>query len=123
MWEINATTVAAFIVGVIAVSRLTRLIVDDDWPPMVWLRGAYLRALASLFHADQGDQQARRATSWYHLVECPFCVAPWLALGSLGWAWGSGLAWHWWVFHLWLAAAYLAAILNVRDIPQDAREG
>lgn len=97
------TTLAAVAVGIVAVARLTRLIVDDDWPPIVALRNGW-----------------RRATGygpWSHLVDCPFCVAPYFTAATIAWAMASDLHWSWWAFHGWLAAAYLAAMINVRDIP------
>ena len=42
---ISTTLVIAFIVGVIATSRFTRLVVDDDWPPIVWLREKYIMSV------------------------------------------------------------------------------
>lgn len=96
--------ILAFIVAVIATARLTRLVVDDDWPPMAWLREKYVMAVPE---------------KWAALVECPFCAAPWFALPNLLLAWASDLAWYWWLPNLWLSAAYLAAIVNVRDVPAD----
>jgi Protein of unknown function (DUF1360) len=117
--------VFAFIVGVLAVARLTRLLVDDDWPPIVWVRDKYLDALVRLFHADgTNDEAARKAHDWYQLVECPFCASTWFALANLGLAWwsynGDGqLDWWWWLPNLWFAGMYLAAMINVRDIPPE----
>ncbi len=102
MWEVNLEIIVAFVVGTVAVGRLARLMVDDDWPPVMWLRGWYIRKVPE---------------AWAPLVTCAFCVAPWAALPNLLIAWASGLAWYWWVPNLWLASAYLGAILNGRDIP------
>ena len=43
--QVEIETIAAFLVGVIATGRLTRLVVDDDWPPVVWLREKYILAV------------------------------------------------------------------------------
>lgn len=92
----------AVVVGVASAARLTRLVVDDTWPPVVWLRGWYL----SWARPD-----------WHDLVQCAFCSAPWATLGVLGWAVVSDLHWTWWLFNGWLAAAYAAAMVVVRDTP------
>lgn len=108
MWGVTwQTLVAAFVVGTIAVARMTRLVVDDDWPPMLALRRAWDRHVHG---------------SWAPLVECPFCVSPYIAAVTIGWAVLSDLHWSWWLFHGWLAVAYLAAMLNTRDIPVEERD-
>ncbi len=108
MWGYDwPTLLAAFVIGTIAVSRLTRLVVDDDWPPMQWFRRVW-------------DRHVHNA--WSVLVECPFCVSPYLAAFSIGWAILSDLHWSWWLFHGWLAVSYLAAMLNKRDIPVEERD-
>jgi hypothetical protein len=94
---------AAVAVGVIAVARLTRLVVDDDFPPVAWLRREYM---------------ARANESWATLPTCAFCVAPYFTAGSLAWALLTDLGTAWWVFHGWLAVAYLASMLVVRDTPE-----
>ena len=99
----------AFFVAVSATGRLARLIVDDDWPPVMWLREKYVMKVPD---------------AWGELVTCTFCVAPWIALPNLLLGWlsfnGDGqLDWWWWVPNLWLAVAYWAAILNARDVPAD----
>lgn len=108
MWGVDRfTLLAALAIGVIAVARMTRLVVDDDWPPMLWFRSKWDRLTEN--------------SKWSVLVECPFCVAPYVAAFSIGWAILSSLHWSWWLFHGWLAVSYLAAMLNVRDIPVDQR--
>lgn len=101
--------VAAAVVATLAVARFTRLVVFDDWPPVVWARDAYRRAV--------------RFGDWDALVTCPFCFAPWVALADLVWAWTSGLTgwWGgaWWAANLWFAVAYAAAMVVVRDEPAE----
>jgi hypothetical protein len=107
MWGYDwPTLIAATIVGIVGVARLTRLIVDDDWPPVAWVRSQYLM---------------RAKGEWGVLVTCPFCVSPYFAAGSLAWAILTDLHWSWWLFHGWLAVAYAAALINVRDIPPESR--
>lgn len=99
---------AAAVVSVLAVGRFTRLLVEDDFPPAVWIRQRYTDVVP--------DQ-------WTGLVTCPFCLAPWLQLVSLLWAWLGGIdpqTWSgglWWLAHLWFALAYLASMVVVRDQP------
>lgn len=106
--NLTVELVAAFVVAVVATSRLTRLFVDDDWPPIVRLREWWVM---------------RVSEGWAVLVDCPFCVAVYVAGVNVGawmaayfidveWVW-----WLWWVPNVFLTVAYLAAILNTRDIP------
>lgn len=97
---------AAFFVGVLAVARFTRLVTEDDFPPILWLRSRWDRAT--------------RNSHWSILLECPFCFAAWVALADLTWAWVSRLHPAWWFCNLWFAVAYLAAMIVVRDIPEEA---
>jgi hypothetical protein len=107
MWGVDwPTLLAAVVVGTLAVARLTRLIVDDDWPIIVWFRSMWDRVW--------------KQSPWVALIECPFCVSPYIAAVSIAWAVLSELHWSWWLFHGWLAVAYLAAMVNVRDIPPEA---
>lgn len=108
MWGYDwAVLVAAFVVAVVSAARLTRLVVDDHWPPMVWFRGVWDRAWGN--------------SPWVTLVECPFCVAPYFAAAIVAWAALSDLHWTWWAFNGWLTVSYLASMLNVRDIPAEER--
>lgn len=60
---------------------------------------------------------------WAGLLTCPFCLAPWVQLASLLWAWFGGInpqTWTgglWWLAHLWFGLSYLAAMIVVRDQP------
>lgn len=109
MWGVDwPTLLAAFVVGTLAVARVSRLIVDDDFPPVAAVRRVWDRALGE--------------SAWSVLIECYFCVTPYFAALSILWAVLSDLHWAWWLFHGWLAVAYLAAMVNTRDIPADQRE-
>ena len=99
--------VIAFLVGVVATARIGRLVVDDDFPPMVWLREKYILAVPE---------------SWGMLVECPFCITVYIATVNLTWAWVSDLHWTWWFGNLLAAGCYLAAMIVVRDVPPETRE-
>ena len=100
---ISLTLIIAFLVGVVATGRLTRFAVDDDMPILVWLREKYILAVPE---------------KWAELVMCGFCVSVWFALPNVLLAWATDLSWVWWLPNLWLAGAYLAAILHARDIPE-----
>lgn len=124
--------IAAFIIGVLSVARLTRLVVDDDWPPVAWMRDRYLMWLVNHFGANDPtaghEDGGRKATTWYKLVECGFCFSVWpaipvLALGWLSYNGDASIDWWWWLPNAWLGGAYLSAILVARDIPEDARAG
>ncbi len=97
----------AFIVGTVTVGRVTRLVVDDDFPPVVWLRGWWIR---------------NAPEKWADLAVCAFCISFWIAAVNGGLAWlsynGDGkLDWWWWVPNLIFASAYIGAMINRRDIP------
>jgi hypothetical protein len=102
------TLIAAAIIGIIAVARLTRLVTDDEFPPMLWLRNKWIGMFP--------------ASGWAGLILCSFCVSPYIAAISLAWAITTDLQPAWWVVHGWLALAYLAAIVTTRDLPADQRE-
>lgn len=96
----------AFVIGVLACTRVVRLLVDDDFPPTMWLRKTYV---------------SRVPEAWGGLFECPWCMGPYVVLVDILWAWGSGLAWWWWLPNVWAAASWLVGFLNVRDLPEDQR--
>lgn len=97
--------VAAVVVGVLSVARLTRLLAQDTFPPSVWLRTMWDRV------TDDGP--------WSTLVHCAFCLAPWLAVPVLLWGWLTDLHTPWWLFNGWLAGSYVASMIVVRDEPED----
>jgi hypothetical protein len=104
------TTIAAVVVGVLSVARLTRLITADTWPPVLMLRQWWDKVTTVKEGPGKGAQGA-----WYDLVSCPYCAAPWLTIPILAWALISDLHWSWWVVNGWLAAAYVASMIVARD--------
>lgn len=101
--------IAAFIVGVLAIGRMARLIVEDDFPPVVWLREKYVMTVPE---------------KWAGLVECPFCISVHLAyinvtFAFVMWTWFDDWLWLWWWPNLVAASAYLAAMVVARDIPPE----
>lgn len=94
----------AIVVAALSIARLTRLITQDIYPPVAWLRAKW----AGLTHDGE----------WAELVTCPFCAAPYIAAVILAWGWFSGPHWTWWAFNGWLAFAYVGSMIVVRDTPE-----
>lgn len=93
--------ISAIIIGILSVARTARLIVFDDYPPMVWLRQR---------HDDRfGDQ------GWGKLIHCPFCATPYLAVGMAGWWYLADGHWTWWAINGVWGLSYVAAILVAYD--------
>lgn len=92
--------VAAVIVGVVSIARLTRLATQDIYPPVAWLRRQWEKH-------TKGD--------WQVLAICHWCASPWIAALVIAWAVLSDLHWTWWAFNGWLAASYVAAMIVERD--------
>lgn len=93
--------IAAVIVGVMSIARLTRLFTQDTFPPVVWFRMKW---------DDLTDD-----SGWNTLFHCHWCLAPWITLPIGLWGWLSDLHWSWWVFNGWLAVAYAASMIVERD--------
>lgn len=102
------TWVAAALVAIFGVARLTRLTAEDSFPPIVWLRDRWITRF--------------NRSSWSELALCPFCQAPYHAVIAGLWAWLTDFHWTWWVFYGWLSVAYVAAIVVARDIPNAEAE-
>jgi len=94
----------ACVVGILSVARTARLLIHDDFPPIMWLRVQILARYAE-------------DSKWSGLWECPFCLAPYLTAGMIGWAYLADGHWTWWVINGWWAASYLAAIVYSYDQP------
>lgn len=103
---INWTYVAAAIIGVLSAARLTRLVVNDAFPPSVWLRNKWDKLTK-----DDNDEDGK----WTVLVYCPWCAGPYLSAIVLAWALLSNLHWTWWVFNGWLAGSYAASWIAFHD--------
>lgn len=99
-----AYLLVAVVVGIGGTARLTRLIVDDTYPPAAALRSGWRRL------TNDGP--------WAELVDCAFCASPYIAAGNLAWATLSDLHWSWWLLNGWLTVAYAASIIVVRDTPE-----
>lgn len=103
----------AVVVATLAVTRATRLVVDDTYPPIEHFREWFVNKVPD---------------EWGPLVECPWCSAPYLALPAVAWLatlfafpdWTANI-YIWWIVNGWAAISWLAAFLTVRDIPPDQR--
>lgn len=90
-------TILAVVVGILSVGRITRLLTQDTFPPSVWLRIKW--------------DNLTNDGPWTILFHCHWCLAPWITIPIGLWGWLSDLHWTWWVFNVWLAAAYLASMV------------
>lgn len=92
---------AAVIIGTLSAARLTRLLTQDTFPPAVWLRIKW--------------DDLTHGSGWNTLLHCHWCLAPWMVLPVGLWGWLSDLHASWWIFNLWLAISYIAAMVVERD--------
>jgi carbon starvation protein CstA len=96
-WEV----VAAVLVTVVAAARLTRLLVQDTFPPVRWLR-------------DRWDVLTEGST-WNMLMHCHWCMGAWTTLLVGGSGLLSGFHTVWWVVAGWFAAMYVVSWLVHND--------
>jgi hypothetical protein len=108
-------TALALAIGVLAVTRVVRLIVTDTYPPMADLRDWWIEW-----------SQHKGLGNWTPLIECPWCAAPYVAAPAVLWfaslvAWPGATwnLWLWWIVNGWAALAWIAAWLSVREDPPD----
>lgn len=97
-------TLALYVaVGTVAAARLTRLVVNDDFPPVVKFRVWW-------------DGRVRGL--WNKLVHCPFCFSFWATCFVMFTAWLCdyfGVQLIWWIVMGALAASYVSAWLVFHD--------
>ena len=98
---LEIVVLAAVIVGTLSAARLTRVVTHDSFPPAVWLRIKW--------------DTLTDGSGWNTLFHCHWCMAPWMTLPIGVWGWLTNLHISWWAFNLWLAVAYVAAIIVERD--------
>lgn len=97
--------VTAVLIGVISTARTARLLIHDQFPPVLWLREKILVKIGP-------------DNPWAMLVSCQFCLMPYLMAGMFGWAWLSGINTAWWIINGIWAGSYLGAILVSYDEPE-----
>lgn len=93
--------IVAFVVGSLSAGRITRLLVQDTFPPVVWVRMKW---------DDLTD-----GSDWNTLFHCHWCMSFWVTLPIGLWAWLSDLHASWWVINGIMAAAYVAPMIVERD--------
>lgn len=96
---------AAVVVGILSAARITRLVVQDDFPPAVWFRIKWDTV------TDDGE--------WSKLVHCHWCFSPYATALVLATAILTDLNPWWWIINGWLASAYLASMVVERDEVHD----
>lgn len=124
----NWTLLAAYLLGVLATARATRLLTTDAYPPT--------EALRVRWHIWQANRETARPRlrpgslaslryGWGPLLTCPFCAAPYVGAAVLAAAiaadvWEPDLTtltgW-WWTLAVWASGVYLASSYVVRDEP------
>jgi hypothetical protein len=119
----------------LAVYRLTRLVVEDVFPPVLWLRDRLAGGWRPLTEVERGQLAAgslawpvqtidgedhryvvrwRWVPQWLaDLVSCPWCASGWVALGVTAGVWAvAGLAMP---VLVWLAVWALGAVLAAQE--------
>ncbi|MBC7630316.1 hypothetical protein [Aeromicrobium sp.] len=112
--------IAVALVTVLSASRLTRLAVHDDFPPVRFFRD-------KMYDLLDGGVRRRQ---WQIITWCGYCASFWLTMAVVAWADLSGIfdgyqvvegqdlsLWQqaWWFVNGTLAASYAAAILMAND--------
>lgn len=97
--------ILAFAIGTLGTARITKLLVEDQFPPTAKLRNAWVKTFTN------------RDSDWVELFLCGFCMSVWVAGANIAVAYFSDFHTVWWVLNGWLAAAYLSGIIIARDVP------
>jgi hypothetical protein len=113
----NFEWVAASVLCVIASARITRLIVFDVWPPVLWFRNkwdewtGYRDSKGELTTDEEGNVLGK----WTPLVHCGYCAGMYVAPVVVLSGWLS--EWHtaWWIVCGTLSAAYAGAVFVAFD--------
>lgn len=93
--------VVTAVIAVGAAARLTRLVVEDEYPPMVWIR-------------MQWDRVTRDG-GWSKLAHCGWCASPYMAALVLGVGYLLDWPTWWYAVTAWLAASYAAGWIVYHD--------
>ena len=98
-----------FIVMSLTSYRVARFIVDDQFPPMKWLRGKLTGPYAAPL--DEPERQTTKVPYWLaYLFTCPWCMTVWTAgLVTLLVAVTVGVPAP---LLVWLAVAAVAALIS-----------
>lgn len=93
--------IAVAVVTVLSASRLTRLAVADDFPPVKFFRDIVYDFL---------DKSTTRR-QWQIITWCHYCASFWLTAPIVAWGYLTDFQTAWWIFNATFAATYLSAIL------------
>lgn len=89
------------ILGVFASARITRLLVNDEYPPSIWLRMKW----DALTHDG----------SWSKLAHCPWCLAPYVTAAVFGVGYLVTWPTWWYLGAAWMSASWAAAWITFHD--------
>lgn len=104
----------ATVVGLLSIARLTRLVTQDTFPPVAWLRAKWDQLNEKTVKHQYGGINVVPG-GWTDMLHCAYCFSTWATIPVLGWAILSDLSPAWWIINGWLAAAYVAAMIVARD--------
>jgi len=93
--------IVAVLVWIVSSARLTRLLTQDDFPPVVWLRMKW--------------DAKTDGTLWNKLFHCHWCMSFWTTAIVGAWGYLTNLHWTWWILNIVLAASYINAMIVERD--------
>jgi hypothetical protein len=91
----------AVVVWIVASARITRLLTQDSFPPVVWLRMKW--------------DDKTEGNGWNVLFHCHWCMSFWVTAAIGVWGFLSNLHWTWWILNVVLAASYISAFVVERD--------
>lgn len=94
----------AVVVAIVSSARLTRLLVQDVFPPVMWVRNKW----------DEWTETGW-FENWNKLFHCHWCMSIWVTTAIVLWGWLSN--WHisWWLVNGIIAMSYVAAMIVERD--------
>ncbi len=96
---------AVALVAITSAARLTRLLVADKFPPVMYLRMVYLRIV----------DRAGVNPEYGRLVLCGWCMSFWAFLAVGLWGYLTDFNEPWFVANGLFGGSYLAAMLMARD--------
>lgn len=91
----------ALVTLVLSSGRITRLVVEDEYPPTIALRMRW--------------DEVTHDGPWAKLVHCPWCFGPWVSAVLAAWAYVSNLHWTWWVVNAFFALGYVTSWVVFHD--------
>lgn len=99
------STVIVLAIALLGAARFTRLVVADDFPPVLWFRARW----------NHATREGTRFEHWNKLPHCPWCFGPYAAALFLLTGYLSTWHWVWFVVTGWLAASYITSWIVFHD--------